>query len=211
MDADPLIDLIKHEHKLPDIDNLSFYAAGTGIAPILQVLLSRNPYRGFVTLHYSAKKPGEILAFERFIYFLEKLDRAKFIPHYDSTKNSQLSSKDIGSPEKPNYISSMRASEQNRETTEESLRLRLNIISGEKMAEEKVTPAKKESQYFSNAIDQAIESSKTPKKGSSLALVCGPDGYIDFLAGCKGVNGEQYPVEGLLGKKGWDETNVYKL
>lgn len=55
VEPDNLIESIKRDLNLPDVDNLDFYAAGTGIAPILQVLFSKNPYMGYVNIHYSAQ------------------------------------------------------------------------------------------------------------------------------------------------------------
>ncbi|AAS51316.2 ACR090Cp [Eremothecium gossypii ATCC 10895] len=49
-----------------------------------------------------------------------------------------------------------------------------------------------------------------PKAEPVLSLVCGPDDYIAFIAGPRhGLS--QGPVTGLLGTKGWDNSNVYKL
>ncbi|AGO11345.1 AaceriACR090Cp [[Ashbya] aceris (nom. inval.)] len=43
-----------------------------------------------------------------------------------------------------------------------------------------------------------------------LSLVCGPDDYVACIAGPRhGLS--QGPVMGLLGTKGWDNSNVYKL
>ena len=39
-------------------------------------------------------------------------------------------------------------------------------------------------------------------KPASLAIVCGPDGFIDYVAGAKDlVRNKQGPVNGLLGDK----------
>ena len=65
-----MIETIKRINNLPDVDNLVFYAAGTGIAPILQLLLSRNPYLGHVDIHYSARSKGELgEGLQRFLFF----------------------------------------------------------------------------------------------------------------------------------------------
>ncbi|CAH2351642.1 hypothetical protein CLIB1423_04S02674 [[Candida] railenensis] len=199
---------------IPPVDNLTFYAAGTGVAPILQALMSRKPYEGYVKIHYSAQKPGEIRLLERFIFFLEKLDRVNFTFHYDTVPKSRLGIKDVNPPAAPNYVSELRKSqvEKNVEKSpEELLKLRMSILEGDheksgKLVEEKEYPR------YSNALEQAIQTSKEEKKDAALAIVCGPQGYIEYVAGVKNeVDQEQGPVEGLLGKKGWNSTNVYKL
>ncbi|AMD19162.1 HBR261Cp [Eremothecium sinecaudum] len=43
-----------------------------------------------------------------------------------------------------------------------------------------------------------------------LSLVCGPDSYITSIAGVK-YDLSQGPIGGLLSRKGWDNSNVYKL
>ncbi|EJS41748.1 cyc2p [Saccharomyces arboricola H-6] len=43
-----------------------------------------------------------------------------------------------------------------------------------------------------------------------LALICGPESYIDSISGRK-YDLNQGPVKGLLGAKGWNSENVYKL
>lgn len=45
---------------------------------------------------------------------------------------------------------------------------------------------------------------------SSVSLVCGPDRYIETIAG-KRYDLSQGPVKGLLSEKGWSSRNVYKL
>lgn len=211
IEPEHLLENIQKTNKIPDFDNLNFYAAGTGIAPILQVLLSRNPYRGYVNIHYSAQKPGELGALERFIFFLEKIDRIKLVPHYDSN-GKRLSISDITKPEKPNYMSLKRIEERHDELTpEESLKLRMDILNGTKDSKDEESDLPRPTR-FSNAIEQAIVTSKETKKDASLSVVCGPDGYVEYVAGMRDdAIGEQGPVTGLLKSKGWDSTNVYKL
>lgn len=45
---------------------------------------------------------------------------------------------------------------------------------------------------------------------TNVSLVCGPDRYIETIAG-KRYDLSQGPVKGLLSKKGWSNKNVYKL
>lgn len=201
-------------NKLPDYDNISFYGAGTGIAPILQVLMSNNPYRGFTTVHYSARKKGELANLERFMFFLEKLDRVKFIYHYDS-ENSFLKKKDIEKPSQPNYLSPMRKEsiqKLNDLSAEEALRLRKSILDDDKVTKESEPVYDKPIIYYNNALEQARITSRETKAPPSLSLVCGPDGYIDYVSGpMDKTTNEQGPIGGLLGAKGWNNANTFKL
>lgn len=45
---------------------------------------------------------------------------------------------------------------------------------------------------------------------NTLSLVCGPERYIETIAGKK-YDFSQGPVEGILGQKGWSNKNVFKL
>ncbi|KAM9903124.1 hypothetical protein OXX79_003545 [Metschnikowia pulcherrima] len=218
VEAETLLESIKREHNVPDYDNLVFFGAGTGIAPILQVLFSRNPYRGFVNVHYSAKTQTELGPLSRFLFFLEKLDRIKLTSHIDDVPRSKLSSRDITKPEKRNYTSSMRqeGEKNTKEVTEgEKLKLRMSILedSEEKeKKEEKPGSSPSRGPWYENALQQARDSSLEKKQDPALAVVCGPDGYVDFVAGGKELaSGEQGPVKGLLGANGWNKTNVHKL
>ncbi|CAK7895505.1 hypothetical protein CAAN1_12S04500 [[Candida] anglica] len=204
------IDRVRDEHNIPDVDNVTFYTAGTGIAPALQVLLSRNPYQGFVNLHYSAQKPGELKPLERFIYFLEKLGRIRFIEHYDVNPKSRLNKKDIQLPEVPNYVSDLRK-EAIETSANESLKIRMSILD-ETSNIESQEHDKKSYPRYQNALEQAIKTKHIEKKASALSIVCGPDGFVDYVSGARNdVDQEQGPVTGLLGNSKWDNTNVYKL
>lgn len=239
VEPETLLEAVKLDHGIPDYDSLNFYGAGTGIAPILQVLLSRNPYRGFVNVHYSAKSVSELEPLKRFMFFLEMLDRARFHEHIDLQPRSRLSSADIGEPVKPNYISPMRAEElaggaegenadrirqgskndensgQGEETNNnekkkslESLRFKMAILN----TDEEVLHSRPQTKWYQNALAQAQDTSRHHKSDAALAIVCGPDGYIDYVAGAKDLaTGEQGPVRGLLGAKNWDNSNVVKL
>ncbi|CDK25535.1 unnamed protein product [Kuraishia capsulata CBS 1993] len=83
---------------VPKPDKYVYYGAGTGIAPILQALYSRNPPKGFVEVYYSLRKESEVPAqIRRFNYFLEKLGRAKF--HYIySSEGKMLMPDDVPKP-----------------------------------------------------------------------------------------------------------------
>lgn len=219
IEAESLVDTIKADNKIPDFDNLDFYAAGTGIAPALQVLFSRNPYRGYTRLHYSSRTDHELGSLERFLFFLEKLDRLEVIRHTDEQPKSVLNRKAVPKPAPRNYVSPMRQeleTEIKSETglsDEDALKLRMSIMSDSNEAKEDAERrAKERAPRYSNALQQASVTSKQKKAPAALSIVCGPDGYVEYVAGKKLLNtNEQGQVEGLLGEKSWDNTNVYKL
>lgn len=216
-EADPIAHTDGEVQELPKIDNIVFYAGGTGIAPILQVLFSKNPYRGFIFIHYSARNPGEIRPFERYLYFLEKMGRIKFIPHYDNISSTRLDVNDIENPVPFHYLSPRRAEELSALSYGEKAEAKNQKLSPtatvETPKESGKTSEKEESRlYFNNAIEQAIHSSKNEPEGPSIAFVCGPEGYITHVAGPRDlVNSNMGPVKGLLGYKNWNNTNTFKL
>lgn len=205
------LDKIKTINELPDFDNVSFYCAGTGIAPALQVLMSRNPYRGFMTINYSARTNEELGTLQRFLFFLEKLDRVKVNYYYDCD-NKFIDQTSILKPQPFNYISSMKQEEISKKlTSQEAFSLRSSILEGKDVPVKDIEYKGKIPNY-ENALEQAKSTSLKLKTPSSLSIVCGPDGYIEKIAGplAKATN-EQGPVGGLLGENGWNETNVCKL
>ncbi|KAI3403267.2 CYC2 [Candida oxycetoniae] len=227
VEPDNLIEATKKDHNIPDVDNLNFYAAGTGIAPILQVLFSKNPYMGYVNLHYSAQKPGELGILKRFLLFLDKLDRIKIYYHFDTQPTTILNEKDIESPSEPNYYSPKRFEEvTSNMTSEEALKVRLQVMDGKGGENEdnqdnnaksdkvskRIRSAEERGVRYETALQQAAVTSKENKKPAALAIVCGPDGFVEYVAGQKDlVNREQGEVRGLLGSKNWNNSNVYKL
>lgn len=221
VEAESLLETIKKENGVPDFDNLAFYAAGTGIAPILQVLFSKNPYRGFTTVHYSAKSSSELGPLERFLFFLEKLDRIKLVSHIDEKPKTKLKAGDVNKPVPRNYISPMRQEiegldegEIKTQSPEEALKLRMAIMDEPKSSSERTTRANEEKRAprYENALQQATVTSREKKADPALSIVCGPYGYVDFVSGGKIMaTNEQGAVSGLLGAKGWDNSNVFKL
>ncbi|KAI5957759.1 CYC2 [Candida theae] len=219
VEPDNLIESIKRDSDLPAVDNLDFFAAGTGIAPILQVLFSKNPYLGHVTIHYSAQKPGEIGILSRFLLFLNKLDRVSIHYHYDSDPSTMLTSKEIQPPSKPNYYSPKKLDEATANLSpQEALNVRMQVMQQNEasMKSEKVKKLVQSSsergERYETALEQAIATASRPKTPAALAIVCGPDGYVEHVSGAKDlVHKAQGPVTGLLGEKKWDNSNVYKL
>lgn len=203
---------VRAEHHIPPLDNLVMYVAGTGIAPALQLMLTRNPYRGFVTIHYSSKKASEIEPLERFLYFLEKLDRVKLVRHLDTEK--RLSAKDIDAAAQPHYLSPLRQdSVASESSSEDSLKMRMKILDEQNKPQLTVqSMSQLDFPHYDTALEQARVTSTEKKDPAALAIVCGPDGYVDAVAGPKDrARDEQGEVGGLLKGKGWDNTNVYKL
>ncbi|CCG24121.1 Cyc2 protein [Candida orthopsilosis Co 90-125] len=218
VEPDNLIESIKRDSNLPDVDNLNFYAAGTGIAPILQVLFSKNPYMGYVNIHYSAQKPGEIGILSRFLLFLNKLDRVNINHHFDSEPKTILTGKDISLPAKSSYYSPKKLDEATAKLSpEEALNVRIQAMKDEEeMKSEKVKKlvqsASERGERFETGLEQAMATATKPKKPAALAIVCGPDGYVEYVSGPKDlVRKAQGPITGLLGEKKWDNSNVYKL
>lgn len=217
VEAENGIENIYKRFQLPPMDNMVFYGAGTGIAPMLQVLFSRNPYRGFVTLHYSARNTGELGAMERFLFFLEKLDRANVVYHYDSNKTS-LRKQDFVSPAKPNYESGMRlelqeklAEKRGDTSAAEKLKMRMAILE-EEASQAPVEVETERTTFYENALAQAKDSQGQKKQPPAWAVSCGPTGYLDYVSGSKELaTGNQGPVSGELGKRGWDNSNTFKL
>ncbi|PRT55215.1 Cytochrome c mitochondrial import factor CYC2 [Wickerhamiella sorbophila] len=166
-------------------DNIAFFTAGTGIAPALQTLLSRNPPKGFTHVYHSVRSRQDI-PFTRFMLFLEKVGRAKFHFYVDD-ENKFLTLQDIPKPvpKQPRAL----------DTPEE-------------VEPTDVQPAS----TWPNAVAQFADKSYKPNylKGPSLAVVCGPPGYIAYVAGNPGFNNDA-PVAGLLGESNWTSENVTRM
>ncbi|KAK9483223.1 hypothetical protein V1527DRAFT_473896 [Lipomyces starkeyi] len=186
----------------PDARDIVFFAGGTGIAPALQLLLSKNPIPGKMILHYSVRDRKDI-AFARFLYFLEKTGRAEVHYHID-TERTGLKAKHIPKP----WTESDEA-----------------IWRKSKKAEAEACDI----QQYKSAVelhDAQIKKyrGKMPSK-PVYAIVCGPEAYVEYVAGKRTdvttvstpigrydhVTDDKEKVGGLLSKKGWDETNVCKL
>ena len=218
VEADNMIETVKRVNNLPDVDNIVFYAAGTGIAPILQVLFSKKPYLGHVDIHYSARHPGELGILQRFLLFLDKLDRINITYHYDDQPKTVLNAKDIKPPGIPNYITPKTLEEKSKFLTGDEIeQLRLQKEQQGKsfdsdMTTKLVQKPEDRGEVFESGLHQASKTIQLPKKTASLAIVCGPEGFVDYVAGSKDlVRNKQGPISGLLGDKNWDNSNVYKL
>lgn len=171
--------------------NICFFTAGTGIAPALQVLLSRNPPRGFTTIYHSTRTEAEV-PLERFQLFLEKAGRAKFNIFVDGKNKMRL--ENIPSPQNPD------------ESFYSTPALRQN--SDGDVKELPFPPRLKYTSVIQQFADKNRPWPYAP--GNSLAFVCGPLGYLTYVSGEPG-EGNKKPVKGLLGGRGWTIDNVIRL
>ncbi|KAK9324911.1 hypothetical protein V1517DRAFT_316057 [Lipomyces orientalis] len=188
----------------PDARDILFFAGGTGIAPALQLLLSKNPIPGKIILHYSVQDKKDIVL-ARFLYFLEKTGRAEVHYHIDS-EGTALKAKDVLKPWTKNIEARPR---KYKNTENETWDIE---------------------QYKSAVELHDAQVKKYRGKLSSkpvYAIVCGPEAYVEYVAGKRADvttvsaqtglghstadESDQGKVGGLLAKKGWDETNVFKL
>lgn len=226
---------------VPAPENVAFFAAGTGIAPILQTLFSKNPPRGHVDVYLSVKDRTEI-PFKRFLLFLEKTGRAKF--HYFVDSESKFLGKtDIPKPGAMQYLGYRNDALTAELEHEKQLEAAMEQIRREKSRESVVqqpreivdlkpaaavspssvvaaggpdpVPAASTSPpsptvKYKSLIEQAAAWSQQAPRAASLAIVCGPAGYVDYVSGRRGLSGRG-PIAGLLGDQGWDSTNVFRM
>ncbi|QPG75690.1 hypothetical protein FOA43_003049 [Brettanomyces nanus] len=230
-----------HEYPghLPKPENFVFYGAGTGILPFLQVLYSPNPPKGiteaFVSVHSESNLMGQLRTLN---YFAEKCGRVKF--HYlVEDQNQHLSSNDIPSPTFPHFTGA-----KDLKISEEVYRYKLlqekkaevrRQVEGDpiKKPDDSTSVSPSSVSYGSpgpndipnldfskikpdNAYQQfRFLRGKKELPPPSLAFVCGPDGYIDFVSGKPNLNNTEMkdmgPIGGLLKEKGWTENNVKRL
>ncbi|CAK9441681.1 uncharacterized protein LODBEIA_P55490 [Lodderomyces beijingensis] len=214
------IDSLIHDQGYPKLDNIDFYAAGTGIVPILQVLFSKNPYLGHVNIHYFAQKQGELGAnLTRFLLFLDKLDRIDMQMHFDNVKSTHFQVENVPVPKTPNFYTPKRVDEQAQAShlsEADALKLRMQVIEEEipkpETVKKIIKSAEERGERYATALEQASVTSKEQKQPAALAIVCGPEGFVEYMAGPKDlVNRAQGQVTGVLGSKRWDNSNVYKL
>lgn len=189
---DPMLDIPTRMRAEPPLDpsavpdNIAFFTAGTGIAPALQALLSTNPPRGFTSVYHSVRTRGEV-PFSRFMLFLEKTGRAKFNIFVDD-ENRFISAQDVPKPcpRQPRAL--------------------------DPVTEPVSTDAEQTSQKWANAVAQAADKSYKPPllSGPSLAVICGPPGYISYVSGDPGLKNDG-PIGGLLGYRGWSDRNTTRM
>lgn len=75
--------------------------------------------------------------------------------------------------------------------------------------------ASKDTKKYENALQQHFHTRDMPKPSPSLALVCGPEGYVEYICGRANFNNaanrDLGKVGGLLKDRGWSEKNVVRL
>jgi len=237
------------EH-LPKPENFVFYGAGTGILPLLQVLYSPNPPKGFVEAFVSLHKQSNLLQELRTLnFFTEKCGRAKF--HYlIGEQGEHISARNILQPSLPHFNSA-----KDLKVSEELYRYRLLQEKKKEVREQmqnSSTTNKGNKGKHRKEVDTSIDLGVLPplssnpskddipdldisklkpenafqqfrflRKGAgtdkspSLALVCGPDRYIEFVSGKPDLNNvegkDNGPIGGLLKEKGWNNTNVKRF
>lgn len=221
---------------VPEPENVAFFAGGTGIAPVLQSLFSKNPPRGHVDVYYSVRDRAEI-PFKRFLLFLEKTGRARFHYFVDAEKKF-LTAKDIPAPGPMQYLgyrnealSAELVREKQLEDMKEQIRREksglpakpqeiVDLIEPSPASSSSPSPAPVAPKApavdlpppgkYHSLLEQAAALSTAPRAPASLAIVCGPPGYVDYVSGRRDLSGRG-PIAGLLGNAGWDTSNVFRM
>lgn len=82
--------------------------------------------------------------------------------------------------------------------------------------EEKIPQIENPRLKYRSILEQVKDRKETGKdqvmynQGPSLAVVCGPPGYVTYLAGKRDIENKS-PITGLLGQKGWNNTNTFRM
>lgn len=199
------------------VNNMAFYAGGTGVAPALQMLLSENPFRGKLDLHYSYRNRKEVpQEFQSWLYLLEKLDRVS-LNQYEDSQKQKVTLANIKTPCLPIVI----------RDADIIKKVERDLLVKKKMQELKNEPSavllessenvqvvsstEVREPHYEDALQQAYAERNLKKNNPSFTLVCGPQGYVEYISGAKPTELQQGPVQGLLAQKGWNEATVYKL
>lgn len=239
---------------VPAPENFAFFGAGTGIMPLFQMALSKNPPKGFADVHYSLRSEGELLPqLKTLAFFLEQCGRAKFHYYVDPLRIAQ---ENVPQPTLPNYTggSDLRISEEIfREKLKREKRAEVeaqvsanaasatnNTLGATPTSEnnfKKDEPAldiialpgidtipltdariKPENAYQGRILSRLLNIYKRTQDAPpapSLALVCGPEGYVSTLSGRPDRNNlegiDKAPLGGTLKARGWDDSNVARL
>lgn len=229
---------------VPAPENIAFFAGGTGIAPVLQSLFSKNPPRGHVDVYFSVRNADEI-PFKRFLLFLEKTGRAKF-HYFVDEENKFLTAKDVPAPGPMQYLgyqnkalSAELEREKQLEEMKEQIRREKSGAAGasadaskpkeivdmvqpvpaaaapssQKQQESKATTLAKAMSpptQYKSVLEQAAALKHVPRAPASLAVVCGPPGYVDYVSGPRGLSNRN-PIKGLLGAAGWTTANTTRM
>lgn len=201
---------------VPQPDNVAFFAGGTGIAPILQALMSKNPPRGKVDVFYSVRRPEEI-PLKRFLLFMEKAGRAKFHYFVDSD-GKYMTSDDVPAPVEPNYVRGGKAATRDArvDALMDDMEREKKLIETDDRAATKAAAQRdadrKPSAVYRSVLQQVADRKGVPDKGPALAVVCGPTGYVNYIAGRPAPDGQPAsPIGGILASKGWTNANTVRM
>lgn len=229
---------LAQELGVPEPENIAFFAGGTGIAPILQSLFSKNPPRGHVDVYLSVKDRSEV-PIKRFLLFLEKTGRAKF-HYFVDNENKFIGENDIPEPAPLQYLGYRNDDLTEELNRERELREAMDEVRREKSGlpptpkEHRIIDLKTESTQLSfiktntdqvkvknssmasppvkyrTLLEQAAAWSEKSRTPASIAVVCGPPGYVEYISGRRDLSGRG-PIAGLLGARGWTNANVFRM
>ncbi|KAH3682716.1 hypothetical protein WICPIJ_006322 [Wickerhamomyces pijperi] len=173
--------------------NVAFFSAGTGIAPVLQSLLSSNSPLDHVRLYHSRRTETEVKPFESILHLLQSLGRLDMVSFVNPHK---LTVKDIPTKQNSKLISM-------------DEKISQYLKNQKSPYDEKILKMK-----FDDGITQAQTFQKLGIKINdeqiSKIIICGTDGFIRDIAGVKPYEG-QGQLGGWLKSKGWDQDDVFKM
>ncbi|KAG7848927.1 hypothetical protein KL941_001745 [Ogataea angusta] len=215
----------EYPENIPKPETWTFYAAGTGVLPLLQMLYSPNPPKGFINAYVSLRNESNLPSqLKTLNYFAEKCGRAKFT-YLISDNGDKLQAKHVSRPTLPNFSGLMDV-----KISEEVYRQKLlaqkrqevkNQIQGARIEEqplqkEDVIPKLDIRLQPQNAFQQFNFFRKQPPQVyPSFAFICGPESYISYVSGRANLNNLEQKdtgdIGGLLKDKGWTLSNIKRL
>lgn len=225
---------------LPAPENIAFFTGGTGIASALQCLLSENPPRGNVDVYYSVRHRDEIpvsrfmLFLEKtgrakFHYFVDSENKfisvkdvpgptpMNFIPSKMDTEHKNQLEREAKvqklmeelrrERESGNLSSLPEVKAVDVQSSSHSNACEVSIAPATPDLVEVVNPRLKYHSLLEQVADEkTLQISPSP----SIAVVCGPMGYLVHMTGQPGLKNDA-PIGGLLGKKGWTNDNTIRM
>lgn len=186
----PMLDNPSRMKAEPELDSenmqaetIAMFTAGTGLTTALQLLLSpHNPPRGVIEVYHSARTRDDI-PFDRFRLFLESVGRARFHLFVDD-ENKFIRAEDIPVPQQSSEDGTVAS-----------------------------TGLHQPKEKHRSVLQQYSDLKKNGKliiPPPSSAIVCGPPGYVTYVSGNPGIDGEA-EIAGLLGSKGWSRRNTTRM
>ncbi|ODV82728.1 hypothetical protein CANARDRAFT_30588 [[Candida] arabinofermentans NRRL YB-2248] len=229
-----------YPEEIPKPESFNFYGAGTGVMPLLQLLYSPNPPKGFIHAFISLEKESNLMdQFKTLNYFAEKCGRVKFT-YLVSENNERLTPEYINKPTLPNFtgILDMKVSEaahREKLLAQKKREIKNQIQGGggtssPSQVDEIDHLSQKPVIYNGLELIPKIQVSMKPdakpkrffffNKGDDLpqpsfTFICGPENYISYISGKPQLNnleGKDYgEIGGLLKDKGWGLYNIKRL